>query len=55
MEFGGDGDGGLNLGDGGIFGDGGCVGGLVGIELFGGGGGYLICGGGVCCSGRDIG
>lgn len=55
VEAGGDGDGGLNPGDGGTFGDGGRAGGLAGIELSGGGGGYLTRGGGVRCSGRDIG
>lgn len=55
VESGGDGDGGLNPGDGGTFGDGGRAGGLAGIELSGGGGGYLTRGGGVRCSGRDIG
>ncbi|NRB50620.1 MAG: hypothetical protein HRU41_23325, partial [Saprospiraceae bacterium] len=55
VAAGGDGDGGLNPGDGGTFGDGGRAGGLAGIELSGGGGGYLTRGGGVRCSGRDIG
>lgn len=55
VEAGGDGDGGLNPGDGGTFGDGGRAGGLAGIELSGGGGGYLTRGGGVRCSGSDIG
>lgn len=55
VESGGDGDGGLNPGDGGTFGDGGRAGGLAGIELSGGGGGYLTRGGGVRCSGTDIG
>lgn len=55
VEAGGDGDGGLNPGDGGTFGDGGRAGGLAGIELSGGGGGYLTRGGGVRCSGTDIG
>lgn len=54
-EAGGDGDGGLNPGDGGTFGDGGRAGGLAGIELSGGGGGYLTPGGGVRCNGTDIG
>jgi|GEM_PF-2392740 len=55
VEAGGDGDGGLNPGDGGTFGDGGRAGGLAGIELSGGGGGYLTRGGGVRCNGSDIG
>lgn len=54
-EAGLDGDGGLNPGDGGTFGDGGRAGGLAGLELSGGGGGYLTRGGGIRCNGSDVG
>ena len=52
---GGNGNGSLNPGEGGTFGDGGLAGGLNGLELSGGGGGYLTRGSGISCTGGEVG